>query len=229
VQVFVDSADIPPKKNEQIVITGTFLIHPHLICSIHKRDANQERSIWQGRFRIHMSTKSVKLKTEPLASLKPAQANPSILFPVQREESGKLFDLFVNAGRAYVAVARGGTHADVPSMSLKLIQPLLYLTKYDERFVTIGELAEGIGASLGWASRIAGELSSLGLLSRIRDEHDRRIVRLQLTPQAAIICSRLCSGCEAATAAALSRIAPKERSVIARFLSQLITELRPQR
>lgn len=127
-----------------------------------------------------MSTKPVTLKTEPLAPLKVPESNPSVLFPVQREESGKLFDLFVSAGRAYVAVARASTHTDLPPMSLKLIPSLLYLTKHDGRFVTIGELAEGVGASLGWASRIADELSSMGLLSRIRDERDRRIVRLQL-------------------------------------------------
>ena len=96
-----------------------------------------------------MSTKPGTIKIEPLDPLKPAKSNPSILFPVQREESGRLFDLFVSAGRAYLAVARGRKHPELPSVPLKLIPSLLYLTKHDGQFVTMGELAEGIGASLG--------------------------------------------------------------------------------
>jgi DNA-binding MarR family transcriptional regulator len=147
-------------------------------------------------------------------------------FPVRREESWEMFGLFVNAILADVAVARAGPPSDVPAtISPKLVRALLYLAQHGGKAMTVGELAEGVGVSLGWASRVADELVAAGLLERVRDDRDRRVVQLQLTPRASVISSRLWSDREEAIMAALSEIFPEERAVVARFLRRLTAEL----
>ncbi len=147
-------------------------------------------------------------------------------FPVRREESWEMFGLFVNAILADVAVTRAGPPSDVPmTISPKLVRALLYLAQHGGRAMTVGELAEGVGVSLGWASRVADELVAVGLLERIRDDRDRRVVQLQLTARASVISDRLWSDREEAIVAALSEVFPEERPVIARFLRRLTAEL----
>lgn len=146
-------------------------------------------------------------------------------FPVRREESWEMFGLFVNAILADVAVARAGPPSDGPAISPKLVRALLYLAQHGGRAMTVGELAEGVGVSLGWASRVADELVAAGLLERVRDDRDRRVVQLQLTARATVVSSRLWSDREEAIVAALSEVFPEERPVIARFLRRLTTEL----
>ena len=147
-------------------------------------------------------------------------------FPVRREESWEMFGLFVNAILADVAVARAGPPSDVAvNISPKLVRALLYLAQHGGRALTVGELAEGVGVSLGWASRVADELVAAGLLERVRDDRDRRVVQLRLTPRATLISSRLWSDREEAIVAALSEVFPEERQVIARFLRRLTAEL----
>lgn len=155
-----------------------------------------------------------------------AVTSSSPKFPVRREESWEMFGLFVNAILADVAATRAGPPSDVPvTVSPKLVRALLYLAQHGGRAMTVGELAEGVGVSLGWASRVADELVSIGLLERIRDDRDRRVVQLQLTPRATLVSGRLWSDREDAVVAALSEIFPEERPVIARFLRRLATEL----
>jgi DNA-binding MarR family transcriptional regulator len=156
----------------------------------------------------------------------PVRENSSPTFPVRREESWEMFGLFVNAILADVAVTRAGPPADVPvNISPKLVKALLYLAQHGGRAMTVGELADGVGVSLGWASRVADELVSIGLLNRIRDDRDRRIVQLQLTPRAHVISERLWSDREGAIVTALGEVLPEERPVIVRFLRRLTAEL----
>ena len=147
-------------------------------------------------------------------------------FPVRDEESWEMFGLFINAILADVAVTRAGPPAGVPAkISPKLVRALLYLAQHGGCSMTVSELAEGMGVSLGWASRVADELVEAGLLNRVRDGRDRRIVQLRLTERAAAINSRLWSDREGSIVAALSEAAPDERQAIARFLRRLTAEL----
>jgi DNA-binding MarR family transcriptional regulator len=151
---------------------------------------------------------------------------PSENFPVRRDESWELFGLFMNAVLADAAVTRMRPPAEVPrEISPKLVRALLYLAQHGGRTMTVGELAEGIGVSLGWASRVADELVSLSLLERVRNENDRRVVQLQLTPGAAAVTGRLWSDREGAIVSALGEVALEDRPIIARFLRRLTTEL----
>jgi DNA-binding MarR family transcriptional regulator len=151
---------------------------------------------------------------------------PSEKFSVRRDESWEMFGLFMNAILADAAVTRRRPAAEVPrEISPKLVRALLYLAQHGGRAMTVGELAEGIGVSLGWASRVADELVSLGLIERVRNENDRRVVQLQMTPGAAAVSGRLWSDREGAIVSALSEVSPEERPLIARFLRKLTAEL----
>jgi DNA-binding MarR family transcriptional regulator len=151
---------------------------------------------------------------------------PSLKYPVHHEESWEIFGLFVNAILADVAVTRAGPPAGVSAkISPKLVRALLFLAQRGGCAMTVGELAEGLGVSLGWASRVADELATAGLLNRVRDGRDRRIVQLRLTERATALSDRLWSDREGSIVAALGEAAPNERQVIARFLRRLTTEL----
>jgi DNA-binding MarR family transcriptional regulator len=164
----------------------------------------------------------------PRAAPRTTDPNQSPPFTVCREESREMYRLFVDAMLADVVLTRVDHPAALPTISPKLIPALLYLAQHGEQSMTLGQLAEGIGVSLGWASRFTDKLASAGLLDRIRDFHDRRIVRLQLTSQATVICNQLWSDREHAITAALSEIAPDDRPVITRFLRRLVTDLELQ-
>jgi DNA-binding MarR family transcriptional regulator len=155
--------------------------------------------------------------------------SPSQKFSVRRDESWEMFGLFMDAILADLAVTRMGPPSDLPrKISPKLARALFYLAQHGGCATTVGELADGVGVSLGWASRVADELVSIGLLERIRNEHDRRVVQLQLTPGATAINGRLWNDREGAITTALSEVSPEERPVIARFLRKLATELETQ-
>lgn len=150
-------------------------------------------------------------------------------FAVRRDESWEMFGLFMDAILADLAVTRMGPPADLPRrISPKLARALFYLAQHGGCATTVGELAEGVGVSLGWASRVADELVSIGLLERIRNENDRRVVQLQLTPTATAINGRLWNEREGAITAALSEVSPEQRPLIARFLRKLAVELETQ-
>lgn len=150
-------------------------------------------------------------------------------FAVRRDESWEMFGLFMDAILADLAVTRMGPPSDVPRrISPKLARALFYLAQHGGCATTVGELAEGVGVSLGWASRVADELVSIGLLERVRNENDRRVVQLQLTPSATAINSRLWNEREGAITTALSEVSPEQRPVIARFLRKLAAELETQ-
>src|SRR5439155_6243857 len=67
-----------------------------------------------------------------------------------------------------------------PSLSPHQVRVVMTLVKQPGR--TISELAEAVGISLGWASRVVEVLEATGHVQRERDPDDRRVVRVSLTP-----------------------------------------------
>jgi DNA-binding MarR family transcriptional regulator len=147
--------------------------------------------------------------------------NNPLKYPVCHKESRTMFGLFQNATLADVNVVRAGPAATV---SPTLVRALLYL-RHQDRAITVGELAEGLGATLGWASRIADELVKNGFVERGREKRDRRVVLLQMNKRALRISRRLWMDRERAVVAALGGVPPRNRRGIARFLQRLTTEL----
>jgi DNA-binding MarR family transcriptional regulator len=85
----------------------------------------------------------------------------------------------------------------------------------------VGELATGLGISLGWASRVADELVTNGMAVRERDPADRRIVHLRLTASAREFGEEMYRVHSEAIGQALGRTEPADRAVIVDFLARL--------
>jgi DNA-binding MarR family transcriptional regulator len=93
---------------------------------------------------------------------------------------------------------------------------------HDEGPQTVGQLAQGLGISQGWASRVVDELERAGYVERERDPDDRRVVRVRLTPMAVDRVESASSWQGGAVEAALTGMGPDERAVIAVFLRRFI-------
>lgn len=145
---------------------------------------------------------------------------------VRDEDSWEVFGLCMSAMLADVGAVRAGPSAEIPGeISPKLVRALLHLMRHRSAPLTVGSLAEGLGVSLGWASRLVDELVLNGFLNRIRRDRDRRVVHLELTQRAVETGDRLWNDREAAFVAALDEVSPSERQAIGRFLRRLTAEL----
>jgi DNA-binding MarR family transcriptional regulator len=109
---------------------------------------------------------------------------------------------------------------DAPSLSPHQVRVVMTLVKQPGR--TLSELAEAVGISLGWASRVVEELEATGHVQRERDGDDRRVVRVSLTPAVQALAERMFRQRGAVVAAALAELAPAERAAVQRFLERLV-------
>jgi DNA-binding MarR family transcriptional regulator len=90
---------------------------------------------------------------------------------------------------------------------------------------TVGELARGLGVSIGWASRIANEMEGSGHLVRARATEDRRVVRLSLSPQAVRLIGAFYAWRGQAVERALADLGPEQRDAVRSFLRRVAEEL----
>ena len=90
---------------------------------------------------------------------------------------------------------------------------------------TVGELAEGLGISYGWASRVASELEASGIVTRTTDATDRRIVRVAIAPEARAMVERAYRWRGDAVARALEALDEPGRQAVRTFLRRTIAEL----
>ena len=145
---------------------------------------------------------------------------------VQQSESSEIVGLFMDVLAADSAATRAQPLRNIRTeLSPKLIRALLYLVQHGGTEMTVGTLADGLGVSLGWASRVADEFVSMGFLNRTRDSRDRRIVQLQLSERAKKVGDELWAAREKVVTAALNEVPPGGRHAIVQFLRRFITEL----
>jgi DNA-binding MarR family transcriptional regulator len=141
---------------------------------------------------------------------------------VSRAEVVAMSELLV---RLFLALRAADRRRALRGMELSghALRAVLHLVSHEER--TIGELAEGLGVSVGWASRIADELERAGYVVRERDELDRRIVRLHLSPGTRTQAGQLYRARGRVVARALADLDAAERETVSRFLRRLTSEL----
>ena len=120
------------------------------------------------------------------------------------------------AGPATPAAAR-------PAPSTHAIRAAIHVYQHGER--TIGELAEGLGISYGWASRIVADLEATGMLERRVDPADRRIVHVRLTREATAMVENTYRWRGEAVERALAGLDPDARRLVADFLRRVTEEL----
>jgi DNA-binding MarR family transcriptional regulator len=96
---------------------------------------------------------------------------------------------------------------------------------YQHGQCTVGELADGLGISMGWASRVVSELESSGLVVRSTDTGDRRVVRVSLTPDAIDVVDHAYRWRADAIDRALAPLDDDGREVVRMFLRATVDEL----
>jgi DNA-binding MarR family transcriptional regulator len=162
-------------------------------------------------------------------SMPASEKNSSNDIAVQRNESREIVGLFMDVFVVDAAAIRSKSPCDIQKeLSPKIVRALLYLVQHGGTETTVGSLADGLGVSLGWASRVADELVSIGFLTRTRDSRDRRIVQLHLSEGAKEAGNQLWVAREGAVTTALNEVSPSERQAIVRFLRRFIVELHLQ-
>jgi DNA-binding MarR family transcriptional regulator len=154
---------------------------------------------------------------------------------VSRDEVFETSRLLVDLLHAAHARRRSATSTEEPGHSdLRRIAPAsehairaaIYLYQHGER--TVGQLADGLGISRGWASRVADELVERGQLDRRSDSADRRVVRLRLTDQALEEIERAYRWRGDVVAAALADHGSAERAAIRTFLRRVAADLQAE-
>ncbi len=174
------------------------------------------------------------MKTQLSPSGPPARARPPG-GPISRDEALETSRLVVDllhaahasrrAGASEPDSAAAGHPADpaAPPASEHAIRAAVYLYQHGER--TVGQLANGLGISTGWASRVAEELVERGRATRTGDPDDRRVVRLRLTEGSLAEIERAYQWRGDLVAAALEEHGQTERAAIRRFLRRVATDL----
>lgn len=112
--------------------------------------------------------------------------------------------------------------AHAQQMSPHAVRAAIHLYQHGER--TIGEIATGLGVSLGWASRVVRELEEADLVVRTQDPSDRRVVRVSMAPSAMPMVERAYSWRGEAIERALEGLDAGERAAVMQFLRAAISE-----
>ena len=115
----------------------------------------------------------------------------------------------------------GGLH-EAPA-SDHAIRAAIHIYQHGER--TVGQLADGLGISRGWASRVAEELVERGQVARETDLADRRVVHLRLTERSLAEIERTYRWRGDVVEAALAEHDPAARDAIRRFLRRVVADL----
>jgi DNA-binding MarR family transcriptional regulator len=97
--------------------------------------------------------------------------------PDERED---LAEAMLGASRALVGIAVRGLEAVASDVTVAQHRVLLVLHEQGE--LSVNDIADVMGVNQSNASRHAGRLAELGLISREPAEHDARVVALSITP-----------------------------------------------
>ena len=138
-------------------------------------------------------------------------------------ETSKLLVEVLQVG--YPARRAGKRPADKPGPpSPHVIRAAIHITQHES--VTIGELADGLGISQGWASRLVDDMERAGQLVRERDPEDRRVSRVRLSPAAIDAVEHAYRWRGDAVEAALGELTPEQRAGVRLFLRRFVDSVR---
>lgn len=131
-------------------------------------------------------------------------------------------DAFLRAARR--ARGRLNRTTSVPELSpsqFHLLEPLLR----SPEALCVGELADAAGVTPPSATRMLDGLQDRGLVTRVRTSDDRRLVRVQITPEGAELVARKYGAMRATREAVFNQLSPAERQTAARVLQRLTSAI----
>jgi DNA-binding MarR family transcriptional regulator len=113
--------------------------------------------------------------------------------------------------------------ADGPPLSQQAVRAAINL--YLGGQLSMSEVAASAGRSNAWASRVVEELIAAGIVERIPDAEDRRIVRVRLADKAVTAVEQAYNWRGDALTRALSGLDENGRRAVREFLARAISEL----
>lgn len=91
---------------------------------------------------------------------------------------------------------------------------------------TPGGIAEALGLTSGAATGVIDRLAKMGHVVRVRDEHDRRIVRVHFADQARDVARGFFAPLGALADEVMASYSPQELDVVTRFLGEMSEAMR---
>lgn len=92
--------------------------------------------------------------------------------------------------------------------------------------ITVGGLADGMYLHISTVSGIVDRLQERGLVTRVRSDHDRRVVRLRLTPRGRALLRRAPEPPRSRVPAALQRLETRKLRTVREGTRQILKIMR---
>jgi DNA-binding MarR family transcriptional regulator len=92
---------------------------------------------------------------------------------------------------------------------------------WHEDRLTAGELARRVGVEQPTITRMSQRMEVAGLVTRVRDEHDRRVIRIALTDQGQALRDQLPAMLDDVARQALDGLTTAQRAQLVRLLSHV--------
>jgi len=92
--------------------------------------------------------------------------------------------------------------------------------------LTTGELARRIGVEVPTITRMTQRMEAAGLVTRARDDTDRRIMRILLTPAGEVLRDQVPAALDRVNARSLTGLSPAERQQLTALLRRVAANLR---
>jgi len=112
---------------------------------------------------------------------------------------------------------------DIPVAQIKLMS---YLAVRGAQ--TMSEIAEGLEVTTPAITGLVDKLEKRGMVERLRDNQDRRVVRVQLSPPARMIAERHLAERRQQVRTVLATLSPEEQRVFVKTLKLLAETLNPR-
>jgi len=120
-------------------------------------------------------------------------------------------------------IAAAGEAAAQLELSMTQAEVVSYLTERHE--TTMGELSDHISVSLSAMTGVVDRLVQKGLVSRDRDETDRRVVRVSLTPAGDQLAAEVGQAKKAHAIAVLGALDESDRERLLEIMAKLTENL----
>ncbi len=112
-----------------------------------------------------------------------------------------------------------------PEIPVAQIKLMIHLANHGPQ--TMSELAEGLEVTTPAITGLVDKLEKRGMVERLRDREDRRVVRVCLSPEAQQIAESHLAERRKKVRAVLATLAPEEQEMFVRTLKLLVRTLHP--
>jgi DNA-binding MarR family transcriptional regulator len=138
--------------------------------------------------------------------------------------SSELSRLFTRASKLW----RAATDEAMSAHGVRVGQNLLLEVLWQTDGLTPGELADRLGVATPTVVKSAQRMIAAGLLTKVHDRSDRRLVRIHLTEHARDIQQAITDARAEVEARATAELTPAEREHLATALAKIVRAFAPE-